>query len=111
MRFSSDWSWNTGPALYPPQGAWRVYGSLPNQSTCALWMWRRHSTVSLDGILWGVCSSEYGVRGPLLRRAVRSLYDPGAGAILGSVRIAGNDVVLMASSGQDLQRVLERFAA
>ncbi|KAI3366743.1 hypothetical protein L3Q82_009220 [Scortum barcoo] len=25
----------------------RVYGSLPNQSTCALWIWRRHSTVSL----------------------------------------------------------------
>ena len=25
----------------------RVHGSLPNQSTCVLWTWRRHSTVSL----------------------------------------------------------------
>ncbi|KAI3356768.1 hypothetical protein L3Q82_003449 [Scortum barcoo] len=57
------------------------------------------------GILWG-CSSEYGVRGPLLR-AVRSLYDRSRSL----VRIAGNDVVLMASSGQDLQHVLEWFAA
>ncbi|KAI3366823.1 hypothetical protein L3Q82_009232 [Scortum barcoo] len=78
MRFSS-WSWNTGPALYSPQGAWRVYGSLPNQSTCALWIWRRHSTVSLV-VFCGECSMlrEYGVRGPLghvLLRAVRSLYD------------------------------------
>ncbi|KAI3376581.1 hypothetical protein L3Q82_016461, partial [Scortum barcoo] len=26
----------------PSTGCWRVYGSLPNQSTCALWIWRRH---------------------------------------------------------------------
>ncbi|KAI3376588.1 hypothetical protein L3Q82_016470 [Scortum barcoo] len=31
----------------PSTGCLRVYGSLPNQSTCALWIWRRHSTVSL----------------------------------------------------------------
>ncbi|KAI3374207.1 hypothetical protein L3Q82_006065 [Scortum barcoo] len=34
-----------------------LYGSLPNQSTCpcALWIWRRHSTVSLVvPVLWGV---------------------------------------------------------
>ncbi|KAI3368036.1 hypothetical protein L3Q82_026859 [Scortum barcoo] len=37
----------------PSTGCLRVYGSLPNQSTCALWIWRRHSTVSLRGILWG----------------------------------------------------------
>ncbi|KAI3354198.1 hypothetical protein L3Q82_018737 [Scortum barcoo] len=54
----------------PSTGCLRVYGSLPNQSTCALWIWRRHSTVSLV-----------------------------------------DDIVLMASSGQDLQHVLERFAA
>ncbi|KAI3375956.1 hypothetical protein L3Q82_016374 [Scortum barcoo] len=57
------------------------------------------------GILWGVLR-EYGVRGPLLR-AVRSLYDQSRSL----VRIAGNDVVLLASSSQDLQHVLERFAA
>ncbi|KAI3377359.1 hypothetical protein L3Q82_008400 [Scortum barcoo] len=48
------------------------------------------------GILWGVLR-EYGVRGPLLR-AVRSLYDRSRSL----VRIAGS---------QDLQHVLERFAA
>ncbi|KAI3363919.1 hypothetical protein L3Q82_001516 [Scortum barcoo] len=51
------------------------------------------------GILWGVLR-EYGVRGPLLR-AVRSLYDRSRSL----VRIAGNDVVLLASSSQDLQHV------
>ncbi|KAI3356450.1 hypothetical protein L3Q82_017665 [Scortum barcoo] len=52
------WSWNTGPALYLHrvlEGLW----SLPNQSTCALWIWRRHSIVSLRGILWG-CSMVWG---------------------------------------------------
>ncbi|KAI3362720.1 hypothetical protein L3Q82_001785 [Scortum barcoo] len=48
--------------LYTLQGAGclRVYGSLPNQSTCALWIWRRHSTVSLRGILWGVLLRVWG---------------------------------------------------
>ncbi|KAI3369639.1 hypothetical protein L3Q82_025354, partial [Scortum barcoo] len=54
----------------------------------------------------GSAPREYGVRGPLLR-AVWSLYDRSRSL----VRIAGNDVVLLASSGQDLQHVLERFAA
>ncbi|KAI3356121.1 hypothetical protein L3Q82_017175 [Scortum barcoo] len=82
------------------------------------------------GILWGVLH-EYGVREPLLR-AVRSLYDRSrslvriAGRFLGVARgrresrfgnhrisslLFADDVVLMASSGQDLQHVLERFAA
>ncbi|KAI3370288.1 hypothetical protein L3Q82_024461 [Scortum barcoo] len=112
-------------------GCLRVYGSLPNQSTCALWIWRRHSTVSLV-VFCGGAPHEYGVREPLLR-AVRSLYDRSrslvriAGRFLGVVargrreswfgnhRISSllfaDDVVLMASSGQDLQHVLERFAA
>ena len=30
----------------PSAGSLRVHGSLPNQSTCVLWNWRRHSTVS-----------------------------------------------------------------
>ncbi|KAI3376133.1 hypothetical protein L3Q82_016652 [Scortum barcoo] len=74
---------------------------------------------------------EYGVREPLLR-AVRSLYDREQelgshcrqisrrsqgpeGVQFGNHRISSllfaDDVVLMASSGQDLQHVLERFAA
>ncbi len=56
----------------PSLGCWRVHGSLPNQSTCVLWIWRRHLTVP-RGILWRVLR-EYGVQGPLLR-AFRSLYD------------------------------------
>ncbi|KAI3351149.1 hypothetical protein L3Q82_005711 [Scortum barcoo] len=79
------------------------------------------------GILWGVLH-EYGVRGPLLR-AVRSLYDRSKelgshcrqrsqgpeGVRFGNHRISSllfaDDVVLLASSSQDLQHVLERFAA
>ncbi|TWW77463.1 hypothetical protein D4764_12G0008530 [Takifugu flavidus] len=57
------------------------------------------------GVLWGVLR-EYGVSGPLIR-AVRSLYD----RCQSLVRIAGNDVVLLASSARDLQRSLDRFAA
>ncbi|KAI3377613.1 hypothetical protein L3Q82_008772 [Scortum barcoo] len=76
MRFSSrvveHWTSSILSA-----GCLRVYGSLPNQSTCALWIWRRHSTVSLV-VFCGECS---------------------------------DDVVLLASSSQDLQHVLERFAA
>ncbi|KAI3360387.1 hypothetical protein L3Q82_002295 [Scortum barcoo] len=120
----------------PSAGCLRVYGSLPNQSTCALWIWRRHSTVSLM-VFCGECSSEYGVRGPLgLRATVRSLYRPEQelgshcrqisrrsiargqgpeGVRFGNHRISSllfaDDVVLLASSSQDLQHVLERFAA
>ncbi|TWW69254.1 hypothetical protein D4764_18G0000600 [Takifugu flavidus] len=57
------------------------------------------------GVLWGVLR-EYGVSGPLTR-AVRSLYD----RCQSLVRIAGNDVVLLASSARDLQLSLDRFAA
>ncbi|TWW81814.1 hypothetical protein D4764_01G0016290 [Takifugu flavidus] len=49
---------------------------------------------------------EYGVSGPLIW-AVRSLYD----RCQSLVRIAGNDVVLLASSARDLQLSLDRFAA
>ncbi|TWW64974.1 hypothetical protein D4764_22G0006210 [Takifugu flavidus] len=50
------------------------------------------------GVLWGVLR-EYGVSGFLIR-AVRSLSD----RCQSLVRIAGNDVVLLASSAHDLQR-------
>ena len=43
----------------PSAGCSRVHGSLPNQSTCALWTWRRHSTVSLVAFC-GRCS---GIKG------------------------------------------------
>ncbi|KAI3359915.1 hypothetical protein L3Q82_014268, partial [Scortum barcoo] len=76
----------------------------------------------------GSAPHEYGVRGPLLR-AVRSLYDleqelgshcrqrsqGPEGVRFGNHRISSllfaDDVVLLASSSQDLQHVLERFAA
>ncbi|KAI3366683.1 hypothetical protein L3Q82_009358 [Scortum barcoo] len=142
----------------PSTGCLRVYGSLPNQSTCALWIWRRHSTVSLV-VFCGGCSTSMGSGEPLLR-AVRSLYDRSRslvriagsksdlfpvhvglrqgcplspvlfiifmdrisrhsqgpeGVRFGNHRISSllfaDDVVLKASSGQDLQHVLERFAA
>ena len=57
----------------PSVGSSRVLGSLPNQSYCVLWIWRRHSTASPRGVLWGVLR-DYGVSGPLIR-AVCSLYD------------------------------------
>ncbi|TWW66958.1 hypothetical protein D4764_20G0009900, partial [Takifugu flavidus] len=57
------------------------------------------------GVLWGVLR-EYGVSGPLIR-AVHSLYV----RCQSLVHIAGNDVVLLASSACDLQRSLDRLAA
>ncbi|KAI3365261.1 hypothetical protein L3Q82_010354 [Scortum barcoo] len=125
MRFQFSSGRGTLDQLYTLHaGCLRVYGSLPNQSTCALWIWRRHSTVSLV-VFCGECSMQYGVRGPLLR-AVRSLYDRSRSLVrciagsksdlfpvhmLDSGRAALYDVVLLASSSQDLQHVLERFAA
>ncbi|KAI3355523.1 hypothetical protein L3Q82_017908 [Scortum barcoo] len=79
------------------------------------------SSITQVKVTEGCSQQVYGVRGPLLR-AVRSLYDRSRSL----VRIAGSksdlfpvhmldsgrdDVVLMASSGQDLQHVLGQFAA
>ncbi|KAI3361315.1 hypothetical protein L3Q82_013500 [Scortum barcoo] len=69
----------------PSTGCLRVYGSLPNQSTCALWIWRRHSTVSLVVFCGGAPLTSMGSGSPLLR-AVRSLYDRSRSL----VRIAGS---------------------
>ncbi|KAI3377380.1 hypothetical protein L3Q82_008570, partial [Scortum barcoo] len=98
----------------------RVYGSLPNQSvTCALWIWRRHSTVSLV-VFCGECSASMGSRAFAkgCSVSVRPEQELGWGrreSRFGNHRISSllfaDDVVLMASSGQDLQHVLERFAA
>ncbi|KAI3356446.1 hypothetical protein L3Q82_017657 [Scortum barcoo] len=114
----------------PSTGCLRVYGSLPNQSTCALWIWRRHSTVSLVVFCGGAPSASMGSGAFAKGMSVRSLYDrsrslvriagsvkPGAGGSPGlettgfHLCFLADDVVLMASSGQDLQHVLERFAA
>ena len=65
MWFPS-WPWNSEPALYPCRVVGGGHGSLLIQSTCALWTWRRLTTVSL-GESW----REYGVPGPLVR-AIRS---------------------------------------
>ena len=61
----------------PSAGSLRVHGSLPNQSICALWTWRRHSTVS--------CGGFSGTTGYQIW-AVRSLYD----RCQSMVRIASN---------------------
>ena len=37
----------------PSAGSSRVRGSLPNQSTCVLWIWRRHPTASLQEFCGG----------------------------------------------------------
>ncbi|KAI3354904.1 hypothetical protein L3Q82_004697 [Scortum barcoo] len=99
MRFSSQvvehWT-----SSIPSTGCLRVYGSLPNQSTCALWIWRRHSTVSLV-VFCGECSAS-------MDRISRRSQGP-EGRI--SSLLFADDVVLFASSIQDLQHVLERFAA
>ena len=39
----------------PSAGCLRVHGSLPNQSTFALWTWRRHSTMSFIAFCEGLC--------------------------------------------------------
>ncbi|KAI3371109.1 hypothetical protein L3Q82_023745 [Scortum barcoo] len=157
MRFSS-WSWNSGPALYPPCRVLRGFmgvcptsphvlcGSGEGIRPCPSWY-----SVGSAPRVWGP--------GPLLR-AVRSLYDRSRslvriagsksdlfpvhvglrqgcplspvlfiifmdrisrrsqgpeGVRFGNHRISSllfaDDVVLLASSSQDLQHVLERFAA
>ena len=57
----------------PSVGSLRVRGSLPNQSTCVLWIWRRHSTTSLVESS-GAVLRNYGGSGPFIR-AVCSRYN------------------------------------
>ncbi|KAI3366680.1 hypothetical protein L3Q82_009217 [Scortum barcoo] len=161
MRFLNVLVVEQWTSSIPSTGCWRVYGScLPNQSTCALWIWRRHSTVSLV-VFCGECSMRVWGPGAFAKGCLVSVTT-GAGAW--TIRIAGSksdlfpvhvglrqgcplspvlfiifmdrisrrsqgpegvrfgnhrissllfadDVVLLASSSQDLQHVLERFAA
>ncbi|KAI3367449.1 hypothetical protein L3Q82_026304 [Scortum barcoo] len=111
----------------PSTGCLRVYGSLPNQSTCALWIWRRHSTVSLVVFCGGCSTSAPRVWGPgafakgcsvsvrpeqeLGSHCRQGRRESGLGTTGFQSLLFADDVVLMASSGQDLQHVLERFAA
>ena len=62
--------WTSFP---PSAGSSRVRGSLPNQSTCVLWIWRRHLTAP-PGESCGRFFGIIGMSGPLMW-AVRSLYD------------------------------------
>ncbi|KAI3359838.1 hypothetical protein L3Q82_014194, partial [Scortum barcoo] len=104
--------------------------SMPNQSTCALWIWRRHSTESLVVFCGGaprVCIEGSRAKGGLVsvqpeqelgshcRQISRRSQGP-EGVRFGNHRISSllfaDDVVLLASSSQDLSAyVLERFAA
>ncbi|TWW62366.1 hypothetical protein D4764_04G0010130 [Takifugu flavidus] len=95
---------NGGPALHPQQGLRGCMGVCPTSPHvfCDL-------EKAFDRDPWRVLSGvlrEYGVSGPLIR-AVRSLYD----RCQSVVRIAGNDVALLASSARDLQLSLDQFAA
>ncbi|KAI3360318.1 hypothetical protein L3Q82_014631 [Scortum barcoo] len=122
------WSWNSWTSSIPSTGCLRVYGSLPNQSTCALWIWRRHSTVSLVVVFCGECSVSMG-SGAFAKGcsvSVRPEQELGShcrqrsqgpeGVRFGNHRISSllfaDDVVLFASSRPGPSAcVLERFAA
>lgn len=56
----------------------RSFKGLPNQSTCVLWNWRKHSTVSLREVLW-----VYGVSGSFLL-AIQSLNNHCRSSVLHS---------------------------
>ncbi|TWW64993.1 hypothetical protein D4764_22G0006400 [Takifugu flavidus] len=104
MWFSS-WAWNSGPALHPQQGLRGCMGVCPTSPHVFCGLGEGIRPCPSGGPVGGVLR-EYGVSGPLIR-AVRSLYD----RCQSLVRIAGNDVVLLASSARDLQLSLDRFAA
>ncbi|KAI3362936.1 hypothetical protein L3Q82_011616, partial [Scortum barcoo] len=91
------WSWNTGPALYSPHvGCLRVYGSLPNQSTCML------------------CGSGEGIRPcPSWYSVGSAPVSMGSGAFAKgcSVSVRPEQELGSHCRHQDLQHVLERFAA
>ncbi|KAI3373757.1 hypothetical protein L3Q82_022339 [Scortum barcoo] len=133
MRFSSlvveHWT-----SSIPSTGCLRVYGSLPTSPhvLCGSGEGIRPRVPRVVVVFCGVLH-EYGVRGPFAKGCSVSVRpEAGAWFALPAVRFLGvarglegvrfgnhrissllfaDDVVLMASSGQDLQHVLERFAA
>ncbi|KAI3375386.1 hypothetical protein L3Q82_021872 [Scortum barcoo] len=123
MRFSS-WSCGTLDQLYTLhrvlEGLWEFAQPV---HMCFVDLEKAFDRVP-RGILWGVLR-EYGVQGPLLR-AVRSLYEPeqelgshcrqgrresGLGTTGFHLCFLRMMLSWLASSGQDLQHVLKRFAA
>ncbi|KAI3360890.1 hypothetical protein L3Q82_012903, partial [Scortum barcoo] len=116
------WSWNTGPALYPPcrvlEGLWEFAqpvhmcfcGSGEGIRPCPSWY-----SVGSAPRVWGV-------RGPLLRAVHWSLYNRsrslvrialhcGSKSDLFPVYMLDSGRAALCHRGQDLQHVLERFAA
>ncbi|KAI3355516.1 hypothetical protein L3Q82_018346 [Scortum barcoo] len=86
----------------------RVYGSLPNQSTCALWIWRRHSTMTVSLVVFcGECSAMSMGSGAFAKGCSVSVRpEQELGSALPAMMLS-----CWLHSSQDLQHVLERFAA
>ncbi|KAI3355874.1 hypothetical protein L3Q82_004427 [Scortum barcoo] len=126
MRFSS-WSWNSGPALYPPQGARGFMGVCPTSPhvlcgsgegirPCPSWYSVGSAPLSMgSGAFAKGCSVSVRPEQELGSHCTRQRSQGPEGVRFGNHRISSllfaDDVVLLASSSQDLQHVLERFAA